>query len=254
MQKPKNTAIRIVSTVPSQTELLYALGLEAEVVGITAYCVHPPHWLKEKTIIGGTKDLKVDLIKSLKPDLIIGNHEENVKEQIEALEEEHKVYISKIETIEDALGMILRVGELTQTLVKAKKLIAGINALRARLKTPETPKRVAYFIWKGPMMLAGENTFIGKMLEACGFENAAPSSEQRYPQVAFDLIPNLKADVLLLSSEPYAFTTEDLHALAKRNPGALCKIVDGELFSWYGSRMKQAFPYFARLQDELALH
>ncbi len=245
--------MKIISTVPSQTELLYYLGLEKQVQGITAYCVHPKHWLQEKTVIGGTKDLKLDLIESLKPDLILGNHEENVKEQIERLQQNFKVHISHIESVEDALNMILEVGALTNTRTKAKMLIAEIQTLRAKLEKPKQKKRVAYFIWNEPMMLAGKNTFIGKMLEEAGFENVAPLSEQRYPQIAFDKITSLKADVLLLSSEPFSFTTKHLHHLAQANPTCLCKIVDGELFSWYGNRMLLAFKYLQQLQQEIRL-
>lgn len=246
--------MRIISTVPSQTELLYYLGLEEQVVGITAYCVHPKHWLKDKMVIGGTKDLKIDLIKSLKPDLIIGNHEENVKEQIETLSENCKVLISRIETVEDALNMILEVGAATNTSEKAKDLVAEITILRSKLKKPTNPKQVAYFIWNEPMMLAGQNTFIGKILEEAGFINAAPTQEQRYPQIAFDKIDTLNTDILLLASEPFAFTTKHLHELAKTNPKSLCKIVDGELFSWYGSRMLLAYKYLIQLQNEMELH
>jgi ABC-type Fe3+-hydroxamate transport system substrate-binding protein len=223
-------------------------------VGITAYCVHPKHWLQEKTIIGGTKDLQLERIRALKPDLILGNHEENVKAQIEALQSDFNVHISQIECVEDAFDMILTVGKLTNTSSKAQQLVEEIKTLRAKLTTPVTKKRVAYFIWQEPMMLAGPNTFIGKMLEEVGFENAAPQNEQRYPQIAFDAIDRLNADVLLLSSEPYAFTTKDLHHLGKKHPRALCKIVDGELFSWYGSRMKQAYSYLLKFQAEMRLH
>lgn len=198
--------------------------------------------------------MNIQRIKELQPDLILGNHEENVKEQIEALEAEHKVYISEIESVEDALEMILKVGTLTDTLSKAKALVADIQTLRAKLQKPTAKKRVAYFIWQEPMMLAGQHTFIGRMLEEAGFENVAPVSEQRYPQVPFDRIPDLNADVLLLSSEPFSFTTGHLHQLAKVNPKSLCKIVDGELFSWYGSRMKHAYRYLLKLQAEMRLH
>src|ERR1700741_3198050 len=92
---------RIISLVPSQTELLFDLGLDKEVVGITKFCVHPPEWFQTKTRVGGTKQLKIDLIKQLQPDLIIANKEENVKEQIEELEKHFPVWISDVNNLED---------------------------------------------------------------------------------------------------------------------------------------------------------
>lgn len=214
--------------------------------------MHPKPWLTEKTIIGGTKDLKVDKINALKPDLIIGNKEENIKAQIDALSADHK-YISEIETIEQAFEMIVEIGKLTNTRSKAETLITELKEQFNQLKKSAITKRVAYFIWKEPYMLAGKNTFIGHMLESCGFTNAAPNSEERYPTVDENAINALKADVLMLSSEPYAFSTANLHQMASAYPGKNYKIVDGELFSWYGPRMKHAFKYFSTLQREMSL-
>ena len=109
---PRFPLRRIISLVPSQTELLYDLGLEEEVVGITKFCVHPPEWFQSKARVGGTKTIHFEKIKALQPDLIIGNKEENEREQIEALAECFPVWMSDIATLEDALDMMLRVGAL----------------------------------------------------------------------------------------------------------------------------------------------
>lgn len=238
-----STPLRIISTVPSQTELLYDLGLEEQVVGITAYCVHPKHWLSEKQVIGGTKNLKIDLIRSLKPDLIIGNKEENIKEQIEELAIDIPVWLSDIVTVDDALEMISEVGKITNTSDKSEALVAEIQIERSKLSKPTTPKKAAYFIWNEPMMVAGTDTFINAMMEEAGLENAFTHREERYPQITKEELKAVNPDLIILSSEPYRFTTRHLHDFATLCPQAKVKIMDGEMFSWYGSRMKKAFGY-----------
>lgn len=239
----RSTPLRIISTVPSQTELLYDLGLEEQVVGITAYCVHPKHWLSDKQVIGGTKNLKIDLIRSLKPDLIIGNKEENIKEQIEALETDIPVWLSDIITVDDALEMISEVGKITNTSAKAEALVEEIQTERNKLPKPSTPKKAAYFIWNEPMMVAGTDTFINAMMEEAGLVNAFAHREERYPQITKEELKAVNPDLIILSSEPYRFTTKHLHEFATHCPQAKVKIMDGEMFSWYGSRMKKAFGY-----------
>lgn len=242
---------RIVSTVPSQTALLDYLGLERETVGITAYCTQPKHWLKEKDVIGGTKDLQIEKIKALLPDLILSNKEENVRQQIEVLAADYPVWLSAIESVEDALAMIWEVGQLTGRSAKADELLKGIDKRRKAL--PQAPKKIrtAFFIWQDPYMLAGPQTFIHAMLEAFGLENAVPAGSERYPVYSEAEIMALDLDLILLSSEPYAFTTKDLHrvsAWAKKS-----KMVDGSFFSWYGPRMLPALDYGQRLLAELRM-
>ncbi len=244
--------LRIVSTVPSQTELLVDLGLADQLKGITAYCVHPPGLRDTTTVIGGTKDLQIEKIRSLQPDLIIGNHEENEKEQMEELQHEFPVWISNIQTIDEAMRMILHTGILTHTEKKSRELCEKINHERNKLQAAP-PLRVVYLIWKEPYMLAGHDTFIGNMLKECGLQNVAPKGEMRYPQVSLEELKSLKPDLVLLSSEPYTFTTSDAHFTAGQILQTLVKIVDGELFSWYGSRMKLSFQYLQRFCNELKL-
>lgn len=239
----KSKPLRIVSTVPSQTELLSGLGLDTQVIGITAYCVHPSHYLTEKTVIGGTKNLQIEKIRSLQPDLIIGNKEENIKEQIEELAQEFPVWLSDINTVDDALAMIEAIGEICYAESKAREIVDSIRAKRQLLA--HLPKRKAlYFIWKDPYMVAGPNTFISHMMAEAGFENIAPNSEQRYPILSLSEVKALHADVILLSSEPYAFNSGDTLDFWDGNQEV--RIVDGELFSWYGSRMLKAFERFAQ--------
>lgn len=240
---------RIVSLVPSQTQLLYALNLESEVVGITKFCIHPDHWFHGKKRVGGTKTVNLTAVKALQPDLIIGNKEENSKENIEALSAVFPVWMSDIYTLDDALDMIGRLGNLTNRTESAETLIAKIRE-NFELHRPHpgwTPLRAAYLIWKNPYMAVGRNTFIHNMLEKAGFINVFENQE-RYPEITEAEIQQSSPDVILLSSEPYPFQPKHLEEFQNMCPSSKILIVDGEFFSWYGSRLADAPPYFAALR------
>jgi ABC-type Fe3+-hydroxamate transport system substrate-binding protein len=248
---------RIISLVPSQTELLFDLGLNEEVTGITKFCVHPQQWFHNKTKVGGTKQVKMDIIHQLQPDLIIANKEENVKEQIEYLASQYPVWISDINNMEDACEMITQVGALTGKERNALSLITMIRAKFAQLITHTTKPRTAYCIWQDPYMTVGGDTFIHSMLEAAGFENIF-SGKTRYPVIttADLLIANLPAgregcELLLLSSEPFPFKQKHIEELQPLLPNTKIVLVDGEMFSWYGSRLLQAPAYFNKLCEQI---
>lgn len=249
----KDYPLRIVSTVPSQTELLVDLGLENQIVGITAYCVHPKNLLKEKIIIGGTKDLQIHRILDLKPDLIIANKEENVKDQILELSEHVPVWISDVETLDHGLDLIGKLGALTGKKTEAENLLLEIKRSWPSLSTIK-PLKTLYFIWKNPFMAAGNSTYIGNILKFNGLENIATDSRERYPQIPLEEMENMDPDLILLTSEPYSFSAKEAHNLAKKFPKAMVKIVDGEMFTWYGSRILLALKYFGKLRNELQLH
>lgn len=240
---------RIVCLVPSLTEMLVDLGLKDKLVGVTKFCVHPEDIRSTAEIIGGTKTVKVDKIKSLQPDLILANKEENELEVIEKLTEDHSVYVSDINKIEDLLQLIRDIDEIFKILENSKQLVDSIetNFIKFRRKSKEQPKlKVAYFIWRDPWMVVGASTFINYMLELNNFENVYKELP-RYPEVD---IKNLVAvDYVFLSSEPFPF--KDQHKLEFKIPAEKIKIVDGEYFSWYGSRLLQAFDYFLKLRDNL---
>ncbi|MCX2745005.1 helical backbone metal receptor [Mangrovivirga sp. M17] len=239
-----NFPVRIISLVPSQTELLCDLDLDKRVVGITKFCVHPENWLKEKEIIGGTKKLRIDKIRKLKPDLIIANKEENVKEDILTLARDFPVYISDISNLHDVNRMISDIGSLTGREQKAGDIINEIKRKSSELKSFPV-KTCLYFIWKNPWMMAGSDTFINEMLNAAGYQNL--SSFPRYPELT-DEMKSLKPDEILLSSEPYPFKEKDFPEIKNIYPDSEIKIVDGEYFSWYGSRLTKAFDYFKKLR------
>jgi ABC-type Fe3+-hydroxamate transport system substrate-binding protein len=235
---------RIISLVPSQTELLYDLGLEDRVVGITKFCIHPKAWHQSKTIIGGTKQFNFDLIDSLQPDLIIGNKEENYQEGIDQLSAKYPVWMSDISNLDQALDMILAIGTLTNERLKSITILEKIKEGFASIGYRKVRKTV-YLIWKKPYMAAGSATFIDEIMDFAGFQNAI--KETRYPELTLQQIVDLSPEVILLSSEPYPFKEKHVKALEELLPNTAVKLVDGEMFSWYGSRMLKAVEYLKAL-------
>ncbi len=241
---------RIVSLVPSQTELLYDLGLEKEVVGISRFCVHPWPAVKNKTKIGGTKDIERNVIDALVPDLIIANKEENRKEDIDELAKSYPVWISDVNSLNDALEMIARLGLILEVEEASETLIRQIQLEYQKLRKLRTnfKRKTAYFIWKKPYMLAGSNTFIDSQLSLIGLQNIV-GDQNRYPELSIEEVKTLNPELILLSSEPYPFKERDREELQASFPHAEVKLVDGELFSWYGSRLKSSPEYFINLFD-----
>lgn len=242
---------KIISVVPSQTELLFDLGLQEEVVGITKFCVHPQEWFRDKTKVGGTKSLRIETIHSLQPDLIIANKEENTKEQIDALAMRYPVWISDVQDLQTAMQMIISIGELTNKIEKADKIVNHIRKdfsnLATEVQTRNNITETAYLIWKDPYMTVGSDTFIHAMLEAGGFTNIF-GKRIRYPEIS---ITDIFCKLLLLSSEPYPFRQKQVKEIQDQLPDTKIILVDGEMFSWYGSRLLYAAEYFKKIWNEL---
>jgi ABC-type Fe3+-hydroxamate transport system substrate-binding protein len=241
---------RIISLVPSQTELLHSLGLNEEVVGITKFCIHPAEWFHTKPRIGGTKMLNIEAIHELQPDLIIANKEENLKEQVEELTNKYPVWISDVNDLPSAYEMIAALGSIcgkedgSSTLIdQIKKNFAAFPAL----VRPRESRSACYLIWRNPYMTIGGDTFIHKLLEIAGFDNIYKSST-RYPKISIDELRTSNCKYLLLSSEPYPFKQKHIDELSQELPHTTILLVDGEMFSWYGSRMLQAAGYFLQLR------
>ncbi len=246
----KHNPKRIISLVPSQTELLSDLGLDEEVIGITKFCVHPDHWFKTKTRVGGTKQLHLDKIKELQPDLIIANKEENVREQIEELLKDFPVWISDVNNLNDALEMIASIGEIINKISRAKEIV---NQIKKGLLQPQTTNyklQTCYLIWKDPYMTIGGDTFINDMLQRCGFQNIF-EDQKRYPQISLEQLQAANCQLLLLSSEPYPFKQKHIDELQPLLPHTKIILADGEMFSWYGSRLIKAPACFQQLQNQV---
>ena len=245
-----STPKRIISLVPSQTELLHYLGLEEETIGITKFCIHPAEWHQAKTRIGGTKTLDIQKIKTLKPDLIIGNNEENVKDQVEELAADFPVWVTDICSLTDSTKMISDVGQLTGKEIEAsslsREIIAKFDDLQSVYNSDPSP--AAYLIWKDPYMTVGGDTFISDMLKQAGFINMF-SGLSRYPEIDLLRLAEMNCEILFLSSEPFPFKEEHLATIREALPHTKIFLVDGEMFSWYGSRLLEAPAYFTRLRN-----
>ena len=250
----KNTPKRIVCLVPSLTELLVDLGLEDSIVGVTKFCIHPTYLRKNKVVVGGTKDIKVDSIKELQPDIILCNKEENTKEIVEDCREIAITHVSDIVTIADTLQLIHQYGEMFSCEDKAKEVINTIQEKHndfLRNIGKERAKNVAYFIWRKPWMVAGNNTFINHLLEVNNLNNVF-SNLDRYPEIKLDSLQEIAPlDVILLSSEPYPFKEKHIAEFKEKFQDTKIILVDGECFSWYGSRLITAFDYFEKLRQDL---
>ena len=243
---------RIVSLVPSQTELLYYLGLQERVVGITKFCIHPESWFHTKTRVGGTKNPDLQKIRSLQPDLIIGNKEENDVTQITELMEEFPVWMSDISNLDEACEMIQAIGTLVQQPEKASELVSEISlrfkSLEKRINNKSL--RVAYVIWKEPWMVAGSETFIDDLIVRCGCINVFEKIP-RYPKTDLQEIKKLEPDVILLATEPYPFEEKHIAEVKSQLSGTRVALADGELFSWYGPRLLNTPEYLKNLLKQI---
>ena len=243
---------RIISLVPSQTELLFHLGLDKEVVGVTKFCIYPTDWKTRKTIVGGTKNIKMDLIKELNPDLIIANKEENDEDSLRKLMPIFPVWISDIKRLEDAFQMILSVGKITNSestsftwTEKIKKQFKILSLL------PKQPRRVAYLIWNNPLMSVNQDTFIHSLLELNQWDNCFKDKLNRYPEITEEELVDSNPEMVFLSSEPFPFKDKHIDRFKQLLPESRVVLVNGEYFSWYGSRLVDSPAYFSSLHKSL---
>ncbi|CAL65462.1 ABC transporter substrate-binding protein [Christiangramia forsetii] len=239
----KETPKKIISLVPSQTELLVDLGLEKSIVGITHFCVHPTYLKRVKKSVGGTKKVNFRKVRELEPDIILCNKEENTKEMVEELEKIAPVHVSDVASLTDSYSLIEQYGKIFNCSSLAKTLVSSIekkeNSLR-ELVANSPIQDVAYFIWNEPLMVAGNKTFINEMLKLNNFRNVY--KKERYPETNLQELKAFRVDLCLLSSEPFPFKEE--HRAKFEKFAGKVKIVDGEYFSWYGSRLLEAMDYF----------
>ncbi|QIY90659.1 ABC transporter substrate-binding protein [Chryseobacterium gallinarum] len=240
--------MKIVSLVPSITEALFDLGLTGhEVVGRTKFCIHPKDKVKNVTIVGGTKNINVEKIKALQPDIILANKEENVKEQVEALMNDFKVMVTNVETIEDNYYLLKNIGKLIGREERAQLFNLKIYDVLNQAKL-DTSIKTAYLIWKSPYMSVGSDTFIHRILSETGFENIF-KNKTRYPEITPEDLA--EADLIMLSSEPFPFKEKHIEELKVFYPDKKIMIVDGEAFSWYGTHIAKCENYFKELLTEV---
>ncbi|KFF21060.1 ABC transporter substrate-binding protein [Chryseobacterium sp. JM1] len=240
--------MKVVSLVPSITEALFDLGLtEHEVIGRTKFCIHPENKVKNVAVIGGTKNINIDKIKALQPDVILANKEENIKEQVEALMNDFKVIVTNVETIEDNYYLLKMLGNTFNKEERAQQFNLKIYDVLEQAKL-DYPVKAAYLIWKNPYMTIGSDTFIHKILAEIGFENIF-KDQTRYPEIQMEDLAD--ADVIMLSSEPFPFKEKHIEEMKAFYPDKKIMIVDGEAFSWYGTHIAKCGDYFKGLLAEI---
>lgn len=242
------TPRRIISLIPSQSEYLWDLGLKTELVGISKFCIHPKEMFENVTRVGGTKQLDIEKIKALKPDLIIGNKEENVKEQIEELQKHFPVWMSDVNTLDEAYDMMLKLGEICGKQKQSEGMVLVIKKGMQEVHNLFQQKTAAYFIWNSPYMVAASETFINSILQHCGLVNYF-SEQNRYPQIQLNQLNGV--DYCFLSSEPFPFNEQHCRDIQLQLPNSKVVLVDGELFSWYGSRLLYLPSYLKLLKQQL---
>ena len=252
--------LRIVSLVPSLTELLCDLGLGPVVVGRTGWCIHPADQVARIPKVGGTKTVNVDKIRRLAPTHLIVDIDENEKPTVDALAQfVPHVVVTHPRTPHDNRALYALFGHVFASEREADALCARFDAAwraleQARAHGRWTRRRVLYLIWKDPWMTVARDTYIAAMLDLIGFEqvdvadaiDAGVRSSPRYP--AIDLAKAAAtSDLLLLSSEPFDFTDE--HVASLRDAGHDARLVDGEMLSWYGSRAIAGLGYLVKLRS-----
>lgn len=240
---------RIVSLIPSQSEYLWDLGLRDELVGISKFCIHPKEMFDTVTRVGGTKQLDIEKIKSLKPDIIIGNKEENVKEQIEELKGYCPVWMSDVNTLDDAFDMMLKLGEIFGKQSESEAMVTEVIQGMQEVSNLFEGKKVAYFIWNNPYMVAASHTFIDSVMNECGIKNHFQHKE-RYPEISLEELSG--ADYCFLSSEPFPFDEKHTQELKGTVKNCQFVLVNGEMFSWYGSHLRQLPNYLKKLKKQLS--
>lgn len=242
---------RIISLVPSLTDLLHGLGLDDEVVGLTRFCERPAGWREAKTIVGGTKQVDAERVARLQPDLILANQEENTRADVQALSAYAPVYVTDVSSVDEATAMIRRVGELVDREQGAQQMATTITKRFAAL--PAWPLvRAAYLIWRDPHMTVGGDTFIHDVMRYGGFTSPWANAT-RYPEITLDDLSAADLDVILCSTEPFPFHqkdafTDDLRAACPDTP---VHVVDGQCFSWYGPRLLDTPAYLRELRATL---
>lgn len=246
-------ATRIISLVPSLTELLFDLGLDQEVVGITKFCIHPDSWFRTKNRVGGTKNVNIEKIAQLNPDLIIANKEENDKDNISYLLQNYPTWVSDIKTMDHIQVLIREISKLCNRVQQGNVLWHKISSQFKKLSETIAQHQlvpVCYLIWQKPYMTIGGDTFINHLLELSGFQNCW-SNSQRYPILSEKDIQASHAEYIFLSSEPFPFAKAHQILYANLFPDKKIILVDGTYFSWYGSRLVHAVDYFLQLRKDI---
>ncbi|MCF8296512.1 MAG: helical backbone metal receptor [Saprospiraceae bacterium] len=237
---------KIISLCPSVTETLFALGLRKKIVGRTRYCIHPENEVSQIPTIGGVLDVSIEKIREINPDIIFAVKQENSKENIKKVTAEFPVYVFDVDDIQSSLNMIATIGCLCDALNLSVNLLSAILNKIDGIKTISKTNTFIYLVWKNPFMAAGEKTYISKLLERFDFVNCIDNYSKTYVNFNINDLIIHDADYVFLPSEPYKFTETDKQDIQKYFPNSKVLLVDGEMFSWYGSRLVKAVDYISK--------
>lgn len=248
-------AMRIVSLVPSLTELLCQLGLRDRLVGRTGFCIHPREALRDVPRVGGTKDFDVERVRALAPTHVVVNVDENEKPLVDRLAGfVPEIVVTHPITVDDNLALIESFGERFGVREAARRHIERQREAMHRLRTRRfAPVDVLYLIWKDPWMSIGRETFVAHMLSAAALRSVVAHEQPRYPVVDDPSVDARGARIVLLSSEPYRFLERHRTALQRASGRAspMFATIDGEMTSWYGTRAIDGLHYLLGYRDAI---
>jgi ABC-type Fe3+-hydroxamate transport system substrate-binding protein len=247
---------RIVSLVPSWTETLFSFGFEAEIIGVTRYCVEPAEAVAKVPKIGGTKNPEIRAILDLQPDLVIANAEENRREDIERLRAGGvAVFTTYPRTVASAVDSILKLGNVVdrpaQAGAMARKIVKSVSEIETGLGAwTKLRFRVFCPVWKNPWIAFNGDTYAHDVLRMLGFNNIYATAGERYPRVTLEEARELRPDFVLLPNEPYEFDAKDVEELKPLLPPPLSRrvvLINGRDLHWYGARMADGLKALAAL-------
>lgn len=246
--------MRIVSLVPSLTELLFELGLGPYVIGRTGFCIHPGDQVRNVAKVGGTKSIDVDKVRALAPTHIVVNREENPRELVEQIREfVPSVVVTDPVTVQDNISLYRQIGEVFDVMPAAELLVTRFETAHQRLLSQKfKPLRLIYLIWRDPWMTVASDTFISQMLAQAGMQTLPDTTvlgrlpdAARYPEITEQHMADLQPDLVLLSTEPYRFQESHCELILRIDglDATSCRLIDGEMTSWYGPRAIKGVEY-----------
>ncbi|MBI9038391.1 MAG: ABC transporter substrate-binding protein [Bacteroidales bacterium] len=237
---------RIVSLCPSITETLCELGLADKIIACTDYCVHPIDVVKNFNKIGGPKNFSEEKILNLKPDIIFAVKEENETCKINRISKKVPTYVFDINSIQEGIEMIKTLGNIFEIQNISDCFIEKMQEGYKNLTKVNSNIKCLYLVWKQPYIAVGGDSFIDSVLYQINIKNCLRNSKKKYPKIKLKLLEN-QFDLLILPSEPYSFSENDIDGFEKIFPEKEIIKVDGEMFSWYGTHQLKAISYLQKL-------
>ena len=246
--------MRIVSLVPSLTECLFELGLGPFVVGRTGFCIHPADQVRDVAKVGGTKSIDIEKVRDLSPTHVVVNREENPRDPVDQIRQfVPNIVVTDPVTVGDNILLYRQLGEVFNVMAAAERLVTRFETVHQRLLSQNfSSLRLIYLIWRDPWMTVASDTFISQMLAQAGMLTVPDTTARgplpdaaRYPEITEEQMANAKPDLILLSTEPYRF--QESHCELIRRIDGLdatpCRLIDGEMTSWYGPRAIKGVEY-----------